>query len=86
MNHSTARITVDVPATLLSLAQYCIVLATALVTAVIALDSQRAADVLYMLVSITTVRRGGMDWFDGGATDVRSGRSPGCYPLLRDGH
>ena len=49
------RITVDVPATLLSLAQYCVVLATALVTAVIAVDSQRAAGVLYILVSITTV-------------------------------
>ena len=50
-----ARITVDIPATMLSLAQYCTVLATALVTAVIALDNRRAAHVLYMLVSITTL-------------------------------
>ena len=63
-----ARITVDIPATLLSLAQYCIVLATASVTAVIALDSRRAAHVLYMLVSITTLLA--TVWIvDGGATN-----------------
>ena len=49
-----ARITVDVAATMLSLAQYFTVLAIASVTAVIALDGQRAAHVLYILVSITT--------------------------------
>ena len=45
-------ITVDVGATLLSLAQYCAVVAAALVTAAITLDRHRAAQVLYILMVI----------------------------------
>ncbi|MBR0718457.1 hypothetical protein JQ632_31445 [Bradyrhizobium liaoningense] len=49
------RITVDTGATMLSLAQYCAVLAVALTTAVITLDRYRAAQVLHILLSIATV-------------------------------
>lgn len=48
-------ITVDLRATMLSLAQYCAVLAAALVTAVITLDRYRAAQVLHILLSIATI-------------------------------
>lgn len=48
-------ITVDTGTTMFSLAQYCAVLATALVTAVITLDRYRAAQVLHILLSIATV-------------------------------
>lgn len=48
-------ITVDTGATMLSLAQYCAVLAAALVTAIITLDRYRAAQVLHVLLAITTV-------------------------------
>ncbi|MDA9503443.1 hypothetical protein XI09_01015 [Bradyrhizobium sp. CCBAU 11386] len=49
------RFTVDLRATMLSLAQYNAIVATALVTAVVALDRQRAARVLYALVCVTTL-------------------------------
>lgn len=49
------KITVDMGATMLSLAQYCAVLAAALVTAVITLDRYRAAHVLHILLSIATI-------------------------------
>lgn len=48
-------ITVDTATTMFSLAQYCAVLATALVTAVITLDRYRAAQVLHILLAIATV-------------------------------
>ena len=48
-------ITVDTGATMFSLAQYCAVLAAALVTAVITLDRIRAAQVLHLLLSLTTI-------------------------------
>ncbi|OSI60596.1 hypothetical protein BSZ21_34560 [Bradyrhizobium canariense] len=48
-------ITVDIGATMLSLAQYCAVLAAALVTAVITLDRYRAAQVLHILLLIATI-------------------------------
>lgn len=48
-------ITVDTRATMVSLAQYCAVLAAALVTAVIALDRRRAAQILHILLSIVTI-------------------------------
>lgn len=48
-------ITVDTGATMLALAQYCAVLAAALVTAVITLDRNRAAQVLHLMLSITTI-------------------------------
>ncbi|MGY4326397.1 hypothetical protein ACVWWG_000811 [Bradyrhizobium sp. LB7.2] len=48
-------ITVDIGATMLSLAQYCAVLAAAFVTAVITLDRYRAAQVLHLLLSVTTI-------------------------------
>lgn len=48
-------ITVDTGTTRFSLAQYSAVLATALVTAVIALDRYRAAQVLHILLAIATV-------------------------------
>ncbi|AMA56718.1 hypothetical protein [Bradyrhizobium sp. CCGE-LA001] len=48
-------ITVDTGATMFSLVQYCAVLAAALVTAVVALDRIRAAQVLYLLLSLTTI-------------------------------
>ncbi|QOZ10453.1 hypothetical protein [Bradyrhizobium sp. CCBAU 51765] len=47
------RFSVDVRETILALSHYNVVLAAALVTAVVALDKQRAAQVLYVLVSIT---------------------------------
>ncbi|MCK1682384.1 hypothetical protein IVA87_23975 [Bradyrhizobium sp. 147] len=49
------RFSVDVHETVLALSHYNIVLAAALVTAVVALDTHRAAQVLYILVSITAV-------------------------------
>lgn len=49
------KITVDTVATMFSLAQYCAVLTAALVTAVITLDRYRAAQVLHILLSITTI-------------------------------
>ncbi|WP_244430184.1 hypothetical protein [Bradyrhizobium liaoningense] len=48
-------ITVDTGATMFSLAQYCAVLAAALVTASITLDRTRAAQVLHLLLSVTTI-------------------------------
>lgn len=48
-------ITVDTGATMLSLAQYCAVLAAALVTAVITLERNRAAQVLHLLLSIAVI-------------------------------
>ncbi|TWI00714.1 hypothetical protein IQ17_04717 [Bradyrhizobium daqingense] len=48
-------ITVDTGATMFSLAQYCAVLAAALVTAVVALDRIRAGQVLHLLLSLTTI-------------------------------
>ena len=48
-------ITVDVGATLLSLAQYCVVVAAALVSAAVALDGQRAARLFYILLAIATL-------------------------------
>lgn len=48
-------ITVDIGATLLSLVQYCAVVAVALVTAAVTLDRERARLVLYALVVVTTL-------------------------------
>ncbi|MBW7961882.1 hypothetical protein [Bradyrhizobium sp. BR 10261] len=48
------RITVDIRATVLSLVQYSAVLATGLVAVIVALDRQRAADFLYVLLCIAT--------------------------------
>jgi hypothetical protein len=48
-------ISIDIGATLLSLAQYCAVLAAALVTTAVALDRQRAAQILYILVVAATL-------------------------------
>jgi hypothetical protein len=56
------RFTVDLRATMLSLAQYNVILATALVTAVVALERQRAAHVLYVLVWTTTLASGLTIW------------------------
>ncbi|MET3332215.1 MULTISPECIES: hypothetical protein [Bradyrhizobium] len=56
LNESLAEIvTVDTRATMVSLSQYCAVLAAALLTAVIALDRYRAAQVLHILLSIATI-------------------------------
>jgi len=49
------RFSVDVRETMLALSHYNLVLAVALVTAVVALDKQRAAQVLSVLVSVTAV-------------------------------
>jgi hypothetical protein len=49
------RLSVDVRGTMLALSHYNIVLAAALVTAVVTLDRHRAAQFLYLLVSITAV-------------------------------
>lgn len=49
------RFSVDVRETILALSHYNLVLAVALVTAVVTLDKHRAAQVLYVLVSITAV-------------------------------
>jgi hypothetical protein len=56
------RFTVDLRATMLSLAQYNVILATALITAVVTLEKQRAAPVLYVLVWITTLASGLTIW------------------------
>ncbi|MCK1712892.1 MULTISPECIES: hypothetical protein [unclassified Bradyrhizobium] len=53
--HLAEIITVDIGATMRSLAQYCAVLAAALVTAVITLDRYRAAQVLHILLSIAMI-------------------------------
>ncbi|WP_225187554.1 hypothetical protein [Bradyrhizobium sp. IC3195] len=49
------RITVDTMATMFSLVQYCAVLAAALITAVVALDRYRAAQLLHILLSTATI-------------------------------
>ena len=51
----SGSITIDIGATLLSLAQYCAVIATALVTAAVALDRPRAIAVLYILTASATL-------------------------------
>jgi hypothetical protein len=56
------RFTVDLRATMLSLAQYNVILATALITAVVTLEKHRAAHVLYVLVWITTLASGLTAW------------------------
>ncbi|MFB6459685.1 hypothetical protein [Bradyrhizobium tunisiense] len=61
-------ITVDTGATIFSLAQYCAVLAAALITAVISLDRYRAAHVLHILLLIATIAT--TMWFDKEATAV----------------
>jgi hypothetical protein len=48
-------ISVDIGDTFLSLARYCAVIAIALVTAAVALDRERAAYILYILVAIATL-------------------------------
>lgn len=48
-------ITVDIGATLLSLAQYCLVVSAMVAAAAVALDQQRAIDLLYLLIAVTTV-------------------------------
>jgi hypothetical protein len=48
-------VTVDIGATLLSLTQYCAVVAAALVTAAVALDRQRAKHILFILVAVATL-------------------------------
>ncbi|MGY3034393.1 hypothetical protein ACVIIV_003563 [Bradyrhizobium sp. USDA 4354] len=60
------KITVDTAATIFALAQYCAVLAAALITAVISLDRYRAAQVLHILLSIATIAT--VMWFDKEAT------------------
>ncbi|MCK1741541.1 hypothetical protein IVA80_11830 [Bradyrhizobium sp. 139] len=62
------KITVDTGATVFSLAQYCAVLAAALITAVITLDRYRAAQVLHILLSITTIATA--MWFGKEATVI----------------
>lgn len=49
------RFSVDVRETILALSHYNVVLAAALVTTVVTLDKHRAEQVLYILVSITTI-------------------------------
>ncbi|CAH1669165.1 conserved membrane hypothetical protein [Hyphomicrobiales bacterium] len=51
----TGAITVDIGATLLSLVQYCMVAATMLVAAAVALDRKHATNLLYLLIAVTTV-------------------------------
>jgi hypothetical protein len=48
-------VSLDIGATLLSLARYCTVLATAFVAATVAIDKQRAKDLLSLLTAITTL-------------------------------
>ncbi|MGX5734888.1 hypothetical protein [Bosea thiooxidans] len=48
-------ITVDIGATLLSLAQYCLVAVVMIVAAAVALDEQRATELLYLLIAVATV-------------------------------
>lgn len=48
-------ISIDIGATLLSLAWYCAVLAAAVVTTAVALDRQRATQILYILVAAATL-------------------------------
>lgn len=48
-------ITVDIGATLLALAQFCMVAAAMLVAAAVALDRQCATNLLYLLIAVTTV-------------------------------
>lgn len=56
LNHPlSGAITLDMGATLLSLTQYCLVVAAMLIAAAVALDEQRATDLLYVLTGVTTV-------------------------------
>ncbi|WP_275173782.1 hypothetical protein [Bradyrhizobium sp. CSS354] len=71
-------ITVDKGATMLSLAQYCAVLAAALVTGVITLDRYRAAQVLHILLSIATIATA--IWF--GKTDGIGGADGSAVAVL----
>jgi hypothetical protein len=48
-------ISIDIGDTLLSLARYCAVIAVALIAAAVALDRERAAHILYILVVIATL-------------------------------
>lgn len=73
------RITVDTGATMLSLAQYCAVLAVALVTAIITLDRYRAGQVLHILMSIAMVATA--MWF-GKETSVVTGPDGSTVAVL----
>ncbi|WP_213739128.1 hypothetical protein [Bradyrhizobium sp. dw_411] len=57
-------VSLDIGATLLSLAHYCVALATALVTATIALDRQRAESILFVLTAITALTSAQLIAFD----------------------
>ncbi|WP_407119877.1 hypothetical protein [Bradyrhizobium sp. STM 3561] len=56
------RFTVDLCATMFSLAQYNVILSTALIIAVVTVEKQRAAQVLYGLAGITTLSSGLTIW------------------------
>ncbi|UTD27948.1 hypothetical protein [Bradyrhizobium sp. WD16] len=70
-------ITIDIGATLLSLAQYCAVIAAALVTAAIALDRQRAESILYILLAISALVAARQIAQDLGFDQVRADASGG---------
>lgn len=57
-------VSLDIGATLLSLARYCVALATALVTATVALDRRRADSILYVLTAISALTSAQLIAFD----------------------
>lgn len=68
-------ITIDVGVTLLSLTQYCAVIAAALVAAAVALDRQRAESILYVLLAISTLVAARQIALDFGFLHVRADQS-----------
>lgn len=69
-------VSLDIGATLLSLARYCTVLATAFVAATVALDRQRAKDLLSLLTAIATLIAAELIAFDLGYTGFPGFKRP----------
>jgi hypothetical protein len=76
------RLTVDIHGTIQALAQYSAVVAAAFVTAVVALDRQRAPQVLYFLVSITTLVSALSIWRQISGLDNSLPRENGSTPAV----
>ncbi|MDA9409894.1 hypothetical protein [Bradyrhizobium sp. CCBAU 45384] len=70
------RLTVDIRASLQAIMQYNAVVALALVTAVVALDRQRAAQLLYMLAAVATIVSACSIWRHVNGLEGSSGGAP----------
>lgn len=77
------RLTVDIPATVQSLTQYSAVIAVALLTAVVALDRERAAQLLHSLVAVAAIFSMASLWQHGeSAAAAANGAVPAVLGLL----